>query len=356
MGIALIGKVLLTILKVVLFLFLFFLLVIIVALVVPVRYEIRAERYEELLFAGKVSWLLGIIKIAFLYKEGEFNYKLRLFWTDYSRLSTLFNRKKDKRYGKKSSDKAGKDSEDVDEEIVSKKAADVETAERQTEDKDVAQKETADKQIENKGVVNRRNTDEAVDEKAETEDKYMENSYAEESYAEESYAEEYTRDISCRKKKISLFRKVKEIINKIKSFFVFLKKCVTVFKDKTQKAARVKTFIFSENTKDIICVVRDNVLHLWKQLKPRKIKSEILFGTGDPCSTGEALGIAAVFMTSAGQMINITPDFENEVLRGKLEISGHICIFTFIRVITGVIASKEWKRFYKEAMKIKEEL
>ena len=48
------------------------------------------------------------------------------------------------------------------------------------------------------------------------------------------------------------------------------------------------------------------MLHLLKKIKPRKIKSDILFGTGDPCLTGQALGAIAVYMAMTGTFFNIT--------------------------------------------------
>ena len=100
----------------------------------------------------------------------------------------------------------------------------------------------------------------------------------------------------------------------------------------------------------------DKVLHLLKKIKPRKIKSDILFGTGDPCLTGQALGVIAVYMAMTGTFFNITPSFENQVLRGRLEVSGHIRIVTLLFIVLKILLSSEWKNFYKEAMKIKEEL
>ena len=131
-------------------------------------------------------------------------------------------------------------------------------------------------------------------------------------------------------------------------------------KDKTadikNKVSVIKEFIFSEYVKGIICIVRGNVLKLIRKIKPRKLKSDIIFGMGDPCLTGQMLGGIAVFMAVTGIMVNVVPDFDRQILEGKLEAAGKIRIFTLVRIALSIIMSKEWKSFYKEAMRIKEEL
>ena len=98
------------------------------------------------------------------------------------------------------------------------------------------------------------------------------------------------------------------------------------------------------------------MLHLLLKIKPRKIKSDILFGMGDACQTGQVLGAIAVYMAMTGIIFNITPDFENRVLRGRLEVSGHIRAVSFLSAVLKIILNKQWKIFYKNAKKIKGEL
>lgn len=83
MFIALIAKILLTALKVLLFLFLAVILVLLLILCLvlftPLKYSASAEKYDIIKAEGKVSWLLGIIRISFLYNDGKSSYKLRIF-------------------------------------------------------------------------------------------------------------------------------------------------------------------------------------------------------------------------------------------------------------------------------------
>ena len=81
MLIALIAKILLTVLKVLLFLLLAVILVLLsilcMVLFTPLKYSASAEKYDIIKAEGKVSWLLGIIRISFLYNDGKSSYKLR---------------------------------------------------------------------------------------------------------------------------------------------------------------------------------------------------------------------------------------------------------------------------------------
>lgn len=56
----------------------------------------------------------------------------------------------------------------------------------------------------------------------------------------------------------------------------------------------------SDAGKAFICIVKENVIHLWKQIHPRRMRGKVIFGTGDPCSTGELLGVLALFMHGMG--------------------------------------------------------
>ena len=81
-------------------------------------------------------------------------------------------------------------------------------------------------------------------------------------------------------------------------------------------------------------------LRLWKILKsirPRKLRADILFGTGSPDTTGYAFGVYAALSPTLGPYVAVTPDFERAVLQGEFEAAGHIMaavlVWHFLRVI-----------------------
>ena len=350
MSIALSGGIVLTILKVILVLLLVIILLLFLiaglTLFVPFRYKVHAEKYDTIKAEGRVSWLLGIICVIFTYDDGASSYKLKIFGADYKKLTGIFKRRKKARKDNEYSLESAEYKEDSREESYGEKKE----AEKKETEKTYSM-ETSKPCVQNSetGAGNAeafrgsRTDEEKKDYRTSGSSSKARNGKEEkEGHNGKPHQKESTRENWKDTRKDSVADKIKD----------FRKS----FKENFRKAGRIKDFIFSETTKGIVCVTRDNVLHLLKKIKPRKIKSDILFGTGDPCLTGQALGVIAVYMAMTGTFFNITPSFENQVLRGRLEVSGHIRIVTLLFIVLKILLSSEWKNFYKEAMKIKEEL
>lgn len=84
--------------------------------------------------------------------------------------------------------------------------------------------------------------------------------------------------------------------------------------------------------------VKAQIFYLLKKIRPRKIEGNVVFGTGDPASTGEIIGAAAVFYGLYPEKLQIVPDFEEKRLEGNLHVRGklrliHVLIIAF-RLIT----------------------
>ena len=86
------------------------------------------------------------------------------------------------------------------------------------------------------------------------------------------------------------------------------------------------------NTKPFVKDALSRVLHILKNLMPRKIKGYVLFGAASPDITGYVFGAYSVCSTLYPKRFFITlePDFEKKVLEGDLIIKGHFCIFTLL--------------------------
>ena len=76
---AIIGKILLTILKILLFLLLLVLLVTGLVVFVPVRYDFRGSYHgNDIRAEGEASWLIHFISLRFWYRDGKTPYILRI--------------------------------------------------------------------------------------------------------------------------------------------------------------------------------------------------------------------------------------------------------------------------------------
>lgn len=354
---ALIAQILLTVLKAVLFLLLavmlFIILVLCLVLFTPLKYNIYAEKYDTARAEGRISWLLGIIKVSFLYDNGENSYKLKIFGADYKKLTGFFAK-----FSRK------------------KKEYKLEAAESPVQNKDKNRKDNYEEkketknfpQEEEKHPLNKDKTPFKENKAHKDEGKAPEKEKAGMAKKDKKTDRDSKHSGTGKDKRpgsritnnIRLFwEKVKALPLKAKDIFNKIKENIKTFKEKTgsmeEKFHRVKEFILSEVTKNMLNITKDKIFYLIKKIKPRRIKSDIVFGTGDPCQTGYITGIFAVYMAMSGTVFNITPDFENKILKGRLSVSGHIRASSLAFAVLRVIISNEWKSFYKEAVKIKEE-
>ena len=59
---------------------------------------------------------------------------------------------------------------------------------------------------------------------------------------------------------------------------------------------------------------------------------------------------------SIGRGIQITPDFEEKRLEGNLLVKGRISLFTIGIILIRIFVRGEWRRFRREAERLKEAL
>lgn len=84
---------------------------------------------------------------------------------------------------------------------------------------------------------------------------------------------------------------------------------------------------------------------IWKDIRPRKVWGQVLFGTGSPDTTGYAYGVYGMMSPSLGDRLLVTPDFTRAVLEGELQVLGHITVFTVLWNGLKLLLDKKLKRF-----------
>lgn len=142
-----------------------------------------------------------------------------------------------------------------------------------------------------------------------------------------------------------LKQKLKDFISSIVSFFGF-----------RHKLRLIKNFLVDEITKTALGISWTSLRRLLKHLAPARLKAEIIFGTGDPCSTGQALGVLAFFYGIYGEHIKLTPDFENKIIEGKLYVRGRIRLITILIIVIKLLIDKKFKEMMKNFKLLKEAL
>lgn len=282
----------------------FLLLLALAILFIPVRYRIQFSYLGKEAVAGRFTWLFRVLHIPVSYRDGQTSYELRVFGIN---LSKIFGRRKKK---------TTKDQK-------SKKSTQTPRKNSKTTDK----------------------TKESLEENTITEEK------PKESLEENTITEE--TDVSCLKQNITFLKKIKEAFQLIRDLW---RKWLRFLKKEKELAKRIRkyiAFLRDDSVSDMVCILKDNVIHLWRKLKPKKIKGYLHFGTGDPCSTGEILGVLSFLYVAGRGELRIVPEFDEACLEGEIEIRGRITVFTLLWILYKVVFSEEWDKFQKAYQKVR---
>jgi len=147
------------------------------------------------------------------------------------------------------------------------------------------------------------------------------------------------------------FQKVKLGFKKFKNLFHTLGESISNIINKWDKIKR----FYRENKLGIkrsFYAIKKVIKHVM----PRKIRGQLEFGTGDPCSTGQALGVAACFYGLYGKSVQIIPNFNEEIIKGHLYIYGRIRLVTLLIIGIKLILNKNFKELIKNFRALKEDL
>lgn len=334
---AIIAKVLLTILKILLFLFVFLVFVIGLILFVPVRYKAAGRYYEnEKTFKLCLSWMLHIVSLRVESDGREVSYILRIFGVKVFPGKQKREKKNSVRKKKSKVKKKEKSKQKPVEEKNSEKSETLQIEEQRVDSAQI--KDNQKKEIKSE-----------QDNKTDKENKFSKNQKEETGKSKKIFDKILTII-----KKVSGF--FKNLINNIKSLINTAKKMLLAIKAGSEKAKLVKEFVLCDESRNMVCFVRDNMLHLWRHVKPKYLYTDITFGFDNPELTGKVLGAAAAFCAMAGFKPGLTPDFEQSILEGKIEVKGRITFVVLLKIAIRVWLSEEVKSFRKEYNNIREVL
>ncbi len=94
---------------------------------------------------------------------------------------------------------------------------------------------------------------------------------------------------------------------------------------------------------------------LWRQVKallrhvlPRKARGRLVLGFEDPAVTGQVLAACSVFYALYGDDLTVTPDFEDPVIDGELEIKGRVRLGVIAVLAARVLIDRNFWRMIKQ--------
>lgn len=288
--------ILLTILKVIgiIILVLISLVILIIAaiLFVPIRYSIDAiydRKVKNLDFKIKITYLLHLISVKYIYKDDGLSIKI-------FGIKTHFFDKETKAM----------------EEKINKETKMFEKMSSEIKDNMTEMPEVYEQL---------KKIDEERDRLAENVNKKEKNI---ENNNKDNDTEENTEEfIKVEKQNIfsRIYSKIKAIIIKIK--YRFIKFCDTI-KKICKNVNDLKEFISDDNTKEAFGFLKKETLILLKHIRPRRIKGYVHFGFDDPSYTGNLLGLIYMILRGSPKEFRINPDFENKVFDGEIHAKGRV--------------------------------
>jgi hypothetical protein len=336
---------------------------------------------------GRASWLLHIISTRFTYHEGEPHILIRIFGFvlyDNRKPKVPKIKKQKKEIKKNTIKKNAVKKEVIKKEVIkkgiiekrTKKTSEINTdvGKRNAEYKNelsIPQTKSASEHKKDKLLLNESKSDTIRIVKTEKQIQENDGSLIEEEV--DSQLDPIIKPViyevkqeqkGIKREKTSLLQniliKIKNWKEKINMFFIELKnkiiKGFEVAANIKQKISLITDFIKDELNREGFHITYSSLKKLLKHILPTKLKSRIIFGTGDPCTTGQALGFMGILYSFYGDKIQIIPDFENIRLEGKHDARGRIRLITIILIVIKLMFDKRFKQLKRNFIILKEAL
>lgn len=265
----------------------------------PVTYRVKGEKdSEKLTVTAKADWLFGLLKVRYAYPEPG-NVVVKLLW---------------------------------------KTLADTGQKKKPSEKKQESGEQTENAEPEEKTVP--------VESKASAETTEAEGSpeAAEPAAAVEPSTVEPTADAEepVHNKPFS------RILEKIQNIKYTISKIYDKIKEIWANISYYADLLREEDTALLWKHVKLRLGNILKDIRPRHIKANVLFGTGAPDTTGYAFGVYCMLLPILGKNICVTPDFNRKVLEGNVDVSGHITLYTLAWNALKLLLDKKLKLFIKK--------
>lgn len=268
------------------------LIILLLVMIYPVSYRLWWEKSaENMLVKAKASWLLGLLKVNFEYPSpGTVIVKLLGF--------TVFDSGKEVKPARKAKKaEKGKPATDKDDKTDSMKAKDV-------GDDSMTATDAGDGSMKAKDA----------DISAGQPDDSMEQAYtgqADGCHSDKADSNDNNGFVARIRNLIHTIKeKIRQIFEKIKNI--------------RELAEYYLNLIKEEDTSLLFSKILTGSGKIIKSIRPRKIKGQLLLGTGSPDTTGYAMAVYGILSPYLGQNLVLTPDFEDKVFTGRLYVKGRI--------------------------------
>ena len=113
-----------------------------------------------------------------------------------------------------------------------------------------------------------------------------------------------------------------------------------------QTLEKIKNLMGDQRNKDAFSFLKNELFYILKKCMPKKMKVTAAYSTGSPDTTGEVLGILAMFPVGYRNRWNIAPDFtaDHFYVDGEAFIKGRIFIYQMIGAFVRILRDKNCRR------------
>lgn len=145
-------------------------------------------------------------------------------------------------------------------------------------------------------------------------------------------------------KKISISQKVKRLWEKIKRALFNIK----------ETAVKIKKLYMDPRNKLAFTKLKQSVAKFFRVLHPKKFQLKLKFSTGSPDTTGQLLGVIAMFPIGYRNGWNIVPDFTADAFYAyaEFDVRGRVLGISLIKLACSIILDKNCKRLYNKVTSI----
>jgi len=358
------------------------LLILLSVLFVPLRYKVKAKKYEKITGFIRLNWLLHIVSIYIAYSNDELIYKIKIFGftvmnslkddsndetddTDGNNIIVEEKVKKVKEKHKKLKKKLKVEysyahitddyiytiNDDDDDDDDNDNKIDVTVQAQSIGDSDI--KSDTDSEVSKK---TKEKAIESIREKtSDTNSKVIENT------------SKKARKITSRKasKKVisNIYKRichslhiVENITKKIKTIFLRIRDTIVkifnkIISLKDSIAEKIQYFNENINTEEnriLLKFLISQVKIILKHIAPRKYKIYVKYGADEPDVTGKVISYVAIANAFFNLNLNFVPVFDEQVLEGEIYLRGRIRVFTMLIIAFRVYRNKQFKKMIKK--------
>lgn len=269
------------------------LLLLLLVLFVPVRYRVRGDYREKPNVDARISWLFPVLHIRILYMGEDWQVVTRIF-------GFKLKKKEDRRESGKRED---------------------------TEQSAPVQSDTIEQRA-----------------SEQTETKFQTDS----TVPQPNNVSNPQTDSAGTQQKKSIIQKIREIFEKIKCT---IQSICDKIKELIRKKEQLQAFVKDEKNREAFRLIKDQLIYLWKHIRPRKLSLTCHFGFDDPSHTGQALAAGAVLYPLYRNKVRLYPDFENKMLEADGYMKGRVRIFPMVLIIIRLWKNKQIRAMVYKFMK-----